>query len=229
MTSPLEYDRLDQDEYFQEQPHSAHAIGGQGSFAEGLPVGMNRRKRSSSGAEKRQPMARVEEGNMEGEPFQAAGRRNYLDYDDDEDMDEEFAEGRSRKRISRTDSDLSSQGFSGHPQDQSKDSTWRETTPRRRPHSLVVLPRGRSEIVLQSAFSAFSNLRIFSTISVISTINTFNTCNILSALQSPRFSASTSLIFSTRVIYFQIFAYRIPISVSVIQRIFSLANYNSFA
>ncbi|KAG0090657.1 hypothetical protein BGZ92_002497 [Podila epicladia] len=226
--SPLEYDHLDQDEYFHEQSHSALAIGGQSSFAEGLPVGMNRRKRSSSGAEKRWPMARVEEGDMEGEPFQTAGRRNYPDYDDDDEMDVEFAQGRSRKRISRTDSDLSTQNFSGQPQEQSTDSTWREATPRRRPHSLVVLPHGQSEIVLQRYSDSsqshmnvldterglppehqpirearvgrtFSNPRIFSNISVISTISTFNTYNTLSAFQSPRFSASASFIFSTRV------------------------------
>ncbi|KAF9027373.1 hypothetical protein BGZ52_003516 [Haplosporangium bisporale] len=133
MASPLEYD--DQNEYFEAQPHSAHAIGDQSSFAEGLPVGMNQRKRSSTGAEKR-PMARVEEDDMEGELFQATGRRSYLDYDDDEDIDAKFAEGRSRKRISRTDSDISSQGYSGQPQEQTTDSTWRETSPRRRPHSI---------------------------------------------------------------------------------------------
>ncbi|KAF9211392.1 hypothetical protein BGZ59_008144 [Podila verticillata] len=87
----------DQNEYFEAQPHSAHAIGDQSSFAEGLPVGMNQRKRSSTGAEKR-PMARVEEDDMEGELFQATGRRSYLDYDDDEDIDAKFAEGRDNIR-----------------------------------------------------------------------------------------------------------------------------------
>lgn len=148
MSSPLEYNHLDQEEYFQTRPPSSHAISGHGSFAEGLPVGMNRRKRSNSGGEKRRPMARVDGGHMEGESLQATGRRSYLEYYDDEDIDEEFAEGRSRKRISRTDSDLSAQGFSGQLQEQSTDLTWRETTPRRRPHS-VVLPRGQSETVLQ--------------------------------------------------------------------------------
>ncbi|KAI9231155.1 MAG: hypothetical protein BYD32DRAFT_227756 [Podila humilis] len=152
MASPLEYD--DQNEYFEAQPHSAHAIGDQSSFAEGLPVGMNQRKRSSTGAEKR-PMARVEEDDMEGELFQATGRRSYLDYDDDEDIDAKFAEGRSRKRISRTDSDISSQGYSGQPQEQTTDSTWRETSPRRRPHSIVVLPRGQSEMVQQRYWDSF--------------------------------------------------------------------------
>ncbi|KAG0343114.1 hypothetical protein BG004_005483 [Podila humilis] len=136
VASPLEYEHSGKDSYFPERLDSSESlVDDQGFSAEDISDGINRKKRSSSGAEKRWSMVRVDEGAIQGDGWcQEVETNRYLDDTGRDDMDDEFLEGRSRKRVTRADSDPSMRA----------DKSAREVA-HKRPHSFAAPLRGHSE------------------------------------------------------------------------------------
>ncbi|KAI8601320.1 hypothetical protein EDD21DRAFT_443801 [Dissophora ornata] len=151
-SSPVGHERSGEEQYFQSSTQDEDSLSlGAGSFAEGILFQTNSRKRDSYGTEKRRSTNDYYRYDDEKRSMPSVYDTDDREQEQYYDRFEQMGDRRSRKRLSRSDLDMSV--LERSPQDENRIvQTWLGSGSERHrehPRSLV-LPRGRSDSSLQS-------------------------------------------------------------------------------